>query len=102
MKFISSRELRINPGAVWKRLRQEKDLIVTSNGKPVAVLTCAEEDTLEDVLAALRQGRAHSAVAHLRQTAVAHGLATLADDAVEDIIRKTRRKGRTAVSGTRR
>jgi hypothetical protein len=26
MKFISSRELRINPGAVWKRLREEKVL----------------------------------------------------------------------------
>ncbi len=38
MKFVSSRELRINPGAVWHLLRQEKDLVITSNGKPVAVL----------------------------------------------------------------
>lgn len=39
MKFVSSRELRINPGAVWKRLRQEQDLVITANGKPRAVLT---------------------------------------------------------------
>jgi hypothetical protein len=27
MKFVSSRELRINPGVVWKKLDQEKDLV---------------------------------------------------------------------------
>lgn len=96
MKFVSSRELRINPGAVWKRLRQEQDLVITANGKPRAVLTFAEEDTLEEVLATLRQGRAQSAVTHLRQAAVAHGLDTLADGAIENIIRKTRRRSRAA------
>ena len=101
MKFLSSRELRINPGTVWKRLRQEQDLVVTSNGKPVAVLTLAEEDNLEDVLATLRQGRAQAAVAHLRQTAVTRGLDALTDETIEtiqDVIRKTRREGRKAAS----
>jgi prevent-host-death family protein len=102
MKFISSRELRINPGAVWKRLRQEKDLVITSNGKPVAVLTSAEEDSLEDVLTTLRQGRAQAAVAHIRQAAVAHGLDKLTDEAIQDVVRKTRREGRKAVGGSKR
>lgn len=102
MKFVSSRELRINPGSVWKQLRQEKDLVVTSNGKPIAILTLAEEDNLEDVLATLRQGRAQAAVAHLRQTAVRRGLDALADETVQDIIRKTRREGQRAASGGKR
>ena len=99
MKFVSSRELRINPGAVWKRLRQEKDLVITSNGKPVAVLTFAEEDNLEDVLTTLRQGRAQAAVTHLRQAAVARGLNTLTDEAIQNIIQKTRRGGRRKAVG---
>jgi len=99
MKFIASRELRINPGAVWKRLREEKDLVITSNGKPVAMLTSAEEDNLEEILATLRQGRAQAAVAHLQQAAVARGLDTLTDEAIEDVIRKTRRERRKVVSG---
>jgi len=99
MKFVSNRELRINPGTVWKRLRQEQDLVITSNGKPVAVLTLAEEDNLEDVLATLRQGRAQAAVAHLRQAAVTRGLDTLTDETIQDIIRKTRREGHKAASG---
>ena len=72
---------------------------MTSNGKPVAVLTLAEEDNLEDVLATLRQGRAQAAVAHLRQAAVTRGLDALTDETIQDVIRKTRREGRKAASG---
>jgi len=94
MKFVSSRELRINPGSVWKRLREEKDLVVTANGKPVGVLTFADEDRLEEVLAVLRRGRAQAAVADLRRIAVERGLDALGEHDVEAIIRKTRRAGR--------
>ena len=102
MKFVSSREFRINPGGVWKQLRQEKDLVITFNGKPVGVLTCAEEDNLEDVLATLRQGRAQAAAAHLRQAAIAHGLDTLSDEAITGIISQTRGKGRKAKGAGKR
>lgn len=101
MKFVSSRELRINPGTVWKLLRQEKDLIVTSNGKPLGVLTVAEEEDLEDVLATLRRGRAQAAVARMRQAALGQGLDKLSDEAIEGIIRKARRAGRKAVAGAK-
>lgn|SRR5262249_37141207 len=94
MKFVSSRELRINPGGVWKRLREEKDLVVTANGKPIGVLTAADEDGLEEVLTTLRQGRAQAAVAHLRRIAVARGLDALGEREVESVIRKTRRSRR--------
>jgi prevent-host-death family protein len=101
MKFVSSRELRINPGEVWKQLRQEMDLVITSNGKPLGVLTIAEEENLEDVLAVLRRGRAQAAVARMRQTALARGLDRLSDQAIEGVIRKTRRSGRKAVAGAK-
>ncbi len=96
---MSSRELRINPGAVWHLLRQEKDLVITSNGKPVAVLTDAREDSLEDVLATLRQGRAQAAVAGLRRAAVSRGLDRLPSDRIDAIIRKARRAHRGRAKG---
>ncbi len=102
MKFISSRELRINPGAIWKRLRQEKDLVITSNGKPVGVLTFAEENSLEDVLTTLRQGRAQAAAANIRRAAVVQGLDKLADKTIRDIIQKSRHAGRKSVAGGKR
>src|SRR5919106_884658 len=102
MKFVSSRDLRINPGAVWKRLRQEKDLVITSNGKPVGVLTFADEDSLEDVLTTLRQGRALSATARIRQRANEKGLDRLSDHAIETIINRTRTRRRIGTIGGKR
>lgn len=102
MKFVSSRELRINPGAVWKRLRQEKDLVITSNGKPVGVLTHAEEDSLEDVLATLRQARAQAAATKIRGIAMTQGLDKLTDKNIQEIIQKSRLAGRKSAVGGKR
>lgn len=102
MKFVSSRELRINPGTVWKTLEQEKDLVITSNGKPIAVLTFAGEDNLEDILGALRQGRAQAAAVAIRRAAVDRGLDRLTDREIHEIISKERQARRKAATGGRR
>jgi prevent-host-death family protein len=102
MKFVSSRELRINPGTVWKTLEREKDLVITSNGKPIAVLTFAGEDNLEEILGALRQGRAQAAAVAIRRAAVDRGLDRLTDKDIHEIIRKERQARRKAATGGRR
>jgi len=103
MKFVPTRALRINSGEVWRLLRQERDLVITSNGKPVGVLTLADEGSLEDVLATLRQGRAQAALAGIRRAAVARGLDRLTQRRVQEIVAKTRklRQPRTATSARR-
>ena len=102
MKFVSSRELRIRPGSVWKTLQQEKDLVITSNGKPIAVLTSAGEDELEIVLGALRQGRAQAATVAIRRAAVERGLVRRTDKEIDDVIRKVRQASHKAATGGRR
>jgi len=101
MKFVSSRELRIKPGAVWTLLAQEKDLVITSNGKPVGILTFADEDSLEDVLTTLRQGRAQKAAMEVREAAVARHLDELTDETIDKIVRKSRNHGRRKTGGAR-
>lgn len=91
MKFVSSRDLRISPGTVWKKLDREKDLVITSNGRPVGVLTVANEDSLEDVLTSLRAGRAPRSALALRRAALARDLDKWSKKEVQDIIRKGRR-----------
>ena len=103
MKFVPTRALRINPGEVWRLLRQERDLVITSNGKPVGILTLADEESLEDVLATLRQGRAQAALAGIRRAAVARGLDRLTQRHVQAIVEKTRKPRRPgAATSTRR
>ena len=102
MKFVSSRELRISPGTVWKKLDQEKDLVITSNGRPIGVLTLANEDSLEDVLASLRAGRAQRTALTLRQSAMARGLSKWSDKDIDYLIRKGRQANRKLAAGGRR
>ena len=93
MEFVSVRELRSQSAAVWRSLAREKDLVVTSNGKPIAVLSATTASSLEASLAALRQARAQLAVAAIQQRARETGAdrLTLAEVNAEiDAVRRSR------------
>ncbi|MES4786372.1 MAG: prevent-host-death protein [Nitrospiraceae bacterium] len=68
MKFITVRELRGRPGEVWSKLSRDKDLVLTSNGKPIAILSAVSEDTVESSLVALRRARAAARIQEVRAT----------------------------------
>ena len=95
MDFVSVRELRTQSAAVWDALSKEKDLVVTSNGKPIAVLSATTAPTLEASLAALRQARAQLAIAAMQQRAQETGSDKLTLDDVNaeiEAVRLQRRK----------
>ena len=94
MKFVSKGDLRINPRGVWTKLEQEKDLVITSNGRPIGVLTLANEDSLENVLGSLRAGRAQCAALTLRRAALARNLNKWSEKDMQDVIRKGRQANR--------
>jgi len=68
MKFVTVRDLRTRPGEVWKALAKS-DLVVTSNGKPIAILSPTSEESLEQSLTTIRRMRAVLAVNQLQRTA---------------------------------
>src|SRR3990172_6749742 len=95
MEFVSVRDLRIQPGQVWKRLAETGELVITSNGKPIALLSGVTDATLEQTLTALRRARAQVAGSQLRASAHARGadkMATAEIDAEIKAARKARRK----------
>lgn len=102
MKFVSRRELRISAGAVWTKLEQAKDLVITSSGRPIGVLTLANENNLEDVLGSLRAGRAQRAVLTLRRAAVARSVNKWSEKNIQDVIQKRRRVSRKLATEGRR
>ena len=69
MKSVSVGELCGRSAAVWRTLAYETDLVVTSRGIPIAILSATTVSTLEESLAALRQARAQLAVAAMQQRA---------------------------------
>ncbi len=95
MKFITVRDLRGRPGQVWSKLARERDVILTSNGKPIAILSAVTEDTLEDALAAVTRARAITAVERLQSQSVSAGTdsVTLNEITAEiKAVRRTRRR----------
>jgi prevent-host-death family protein len=70
MRFISVRELNTKPKEVWDKVR-DGEIVVTSNGKPIALLSPVTEDTLEKTLRAIRRSRALIALEELQQEAEA-------------------------------
>ncbi len=71
MKFVSVRDFRSKSGKVWKDLANEKDLLLTSNGKPIALISSVNEETVEGSLALLRRARATAAVEKIQSRSLA-------------------------------
>jgi prevent-host-death family protein len=96
MDFISVRDLRVRPGEVLRKLRDKRDLILTSKGRPMAVLTAIDENELEETLTALHRARVQLAVSRLRQAATQQGTDRLSPEEVEAEIAAARQE-RTAL-----
>jgi prevent-host-death family protein len=92
VRFVTVRDLRLKSGEVWRRVRQEGELVVTSNGKPVAVLADVDEDRLEDFLQSLRRARAALAVYRIQARAREERLDRLSEADIEAEIAAVRRE----------
>lgn len=94
MEFVSVRDLRVNTGQVWERLEKERDLIVTSNGRPIALMTGISGANLEPVLNAVRRARGEWAIRELRESARARGLHKMTMEEIDAEIAAVRRERR--------
>lgn len=90
MKFVSSREIRVNPRPIFESLDEEGEVIITSRGKPVALLLGVTGDDLEDTVRLVRRARAQSAVSKMRKTTAQTGLDGMSGEEVEEEIAATR------------
>ena len=93
MRFVSVRELRTRSAEVWRRLKDERDMVVTSNGKPVAILSGVSQENLEESLSAMRRARAIAAVQAMQRISVETGASRMTKAEIQDEI-DAARKGR--------
>lgn len=92
MRFLSVRDLRGKSAEVWRDLPEEREMVVTSNGRPVAILAAVNESNLEESLSAFRQARAVEAVAGLQRRSVERGTDSISMDEIDQEITAVRRK----------
>jgi antitoxin (DNA-binding transcriptional repressor) of toxin-antitoxin stability system len=96
MKFLSVRDLRGKSAQIWKDLPEEREMIITSNGRPIAILAAISESNLEESLSAFRQARAVEAVVALQRRSVDQGTDQITMDEINTEINAVRKKRATA------
>jgi antitoxin (DNA-binding transcriptional repressor) of toxin-antitoxin stability system len=92
MKFLSVRDLRGKSAQVWKNLTEEREMIVTSNGRPIAILASITESTLEESLSAFRRARAVEAVISLQLKSSRQGTDKISMEEINAEIKAVRKK----------
>lgn len=81
MRFVSVRQLRSQSEKIFGNLDRE-EVVVTSNGTPVALLTPFSADTLDASLRAHRQAQTVMAMAALQESAAERGPDRLSDEEI--------------------
>ena len=92
MKFLSVRDLKTKSSQVWKELAGQKEMIVTSNGRPIALLSSVNENNVEQVLTAFRRARATNAVASIQYESTQKGTDKISMDEINAEIGAVRSK----------
>lgn len=96
MKFITVRDIRTKPAEIWRRLPEEQEMVITNNGKPIALLTPLTDETLEETLASVRSARAQNALRQVRRQARENGLDSMTMDEIQTEIDTYRTERRAA------
>ena len=91
MRFVSVRDLRSKSAQIWKDLPSEGEMVITSNGHPIAILAPVTEAGLEDTLRAFRRARAVEAVAALQGQSSEAGRDRISMEEIDAEIREVRR-----------
>ena len=92
MRFTSVRDLRNRPGSVLRDSVKAEEIVLTSNGKPVALVVPVDGDTLEEELRIYREVRAQVAIERMQKAAKAAGLDSMSLEKIEGITKDVRRK----------
>jgi len=90
MKFLSVRDLKTKSARIWKELPDQKDMVITSNGRPIAILSSINEDNLEQMMTSFRHARAMQAVNAIQYESVCKGVDQISMDEIDNEINSVR------------
>ena len=93
MRFISVRDLNTKPKEIWSKIKDE-EVVITSNGKPIALLSGVTEETLEKTVRAIRRSRALIALEEMQKKAIELGFDKWTDSQIESEIKAVRKSRR--------
>ena len=87
---MSSREIRVNPRPVFEAAEEGDEVVITSRGKPVALLLGISGEDLDETVRLVRRARAQAAVSRMRKAAASEGSETMSREEIEEEISAAR------------
>jgi len=94
MNFVSFRELRTSTSKINDMLIDDGKIVVTSNGKPKALMIQVSETDFEETLAVLNQVKLTRALNSIRAAAQRSGAAEMTLDEINMEIAESRKERR--------
>ena len=94
MKTLTIRDFRTRPREAQKTLAASGEAILTSNGRPVALMLRVDSESLDETVETLRRARALQALREIRREAKSRRLDKLPATRIDALIAKTRRARR--------
>ncbi len=91
MRFTFVRDIRSNPKKVWNFLDKDGEVVLTSHGKPFAVMFPLQEEDLKEVLRSIRFAIAKVAVSRMRRFSEEKGIDKLSMEEIEEEICSVRK-----------
>lgn len=94
MSFVSFRELRASTAKIKDMLTDNGKIIVTSNGKPKAVMIQVTDSDFEETIAAINQVKLTKAINNIRASAQHSGASEMSLDEINAEIAQARKERR--------
>lgn len=94
VKTLTIRDFRTRPRQAQRTLAAAGEALLTSNGRPVAVLLGVDADSVDETLETVRRARALRALREIRRVSRATGRDKLTMAQIDAIVAKTRRARR--------
>jgi PHD/YefM family antitoxin component YafN of YafNO toxin-antitoxin module len=83
MEFLTVRDFRTSPRAVWEKLSSNGKVVITNNGKPAALMLEVDGSTLEETLDTLRQAETLRLISKIQLQSVKNGTDAMTMDEID-------------------
>ncbi len=90
MNFATVRDFRTSTRSVWDKLNENGEIVVTNNGKPIALMLNIADGEFDELSQAIRQAKAMLSINRMRSAAAGGGY--MSDEEIEAEIRAARRE----------
>jgi antitoxin (DNA-binding transcriptional repressor) of toxin-antitoxin stability system len=92
MRFVTVRDFRTKSSEIWKTLPEEQEMVVTNNGKPVALLIPTTDREVFDLIKEIAGQRAMAAMRESQRISKQNGNDKMTLEEINEEIAAARRE----------